>query len=93
MSTVSADPSTQFVMREKGETREGKPHFPRISFRLDFAWQEAYAAFTVGIAQIDETLAYIENQAVHHARRDYRAELIAFLRRHNIEFEEKYLQD
>ena len=73
--------------------KAGSSKWMREQGHKDFAWQEAYAAFTIGIAQIDETLAYIENQAVHHARRDYRAELIAFLRRHNIEFEEKYLQD
>ena len=73
--------------------KAGSSKWMREQGHKDFAWQEAYAAFTIGIAQIDETLAYIENQAVHHARRDYRAELVAFLRRHNIEFEEKYLQD
>jgi REP element-mobilizing transposase RayT len=31
-----------------------------------FAWQEGYGAFSLGIAQVDRTISYIESQAEHH---------------------------
>jgi REP element-mobilizing transposase RayT len=32
----------------------------------DFAWQEGYGAFTVGISQKADTIAYIRSQPEHH---------------------------
>jgi REP element-mobilizing transposase RayT len=50
-----------------------------------FEWQEGYAAFSVSIAGTDETIAYIQNQAEHHTRRDYGEELAAMLRKHHMQ--------
>ena len=57
----------------------------------DFAWQEGYGAFTIGVSQIDETIKYITNQEDHHRKKTFREEFIDFLNYHGIEFEEKYL--
>jgi putative transposase len=56
-----------------------------------FAWQEGYGAFTLGISQIPHTIAYIQNQAQHHQRRDFQGEFVSFLKKHNIEFDPKYV--
>jgi REP element-mobilizing transposase RayT len=56
-----------------------------------FAWQEGYAAFTVGPTSIEAVRHYIRNQEAHHAKRDFRAELVAMLGRAKIEFDERYL--
>jgi hypothetical protein len=34
--------------------------------------------------------AYIENQREHHARWSFREELIEFLQRHGVEYDERY---
>jgi REP element-mobilizing transposase RayT len=34
----------------------------------DFAWQEGYGAFSVGISQQAKTTAYINSQAEHHRK-------------------------
>jgi putative transposase len=57
----------------------------------DFAWQEGYGAFTIGVSQTDRTIKYITNQEDHHRKKTFREELIDFLNYHGIEFEEKYL--
>jgi REP element-mobilizing transposase RayT len=57
----------------------------------DFAWQEGYGAFSIGRAQISATLSYIERQKEHHQRIDFRAEFIAFLKKHSIEFDPRYV--
>ena len=50
--------------------------FPKLR---SFAWQEGYAAFSIGVSGIEETRAYIRNQEEHHRARTYREEVIAFL--------------
>ena len=56
-----------------------------------FAWQTGYGAFSIGVSQVDETRAYIENQQEHHRKRSFQEEFVAFLVRHGIEYDEKYL--
>ena len=58
---------------------------------LDFAWQEAYAAFTVSASQVQKTTVYINAQEQHHRKRNFAEELRALLRAHGVEFDEKYL--
>ena len=49
-----------------------------------FGWQEEYGAFTIGVSQKDVTIRYIRNQAQHHARKSFDAELKMILKRHGI---------
>lgn len=57
----------------------------------DFAWQKGYGAFSIGVSQVDDTRTYIENQREHHRKRTFEDQFVAFLERHEIEYEEKYL--
>ena len=61
--------------------------------RRDFAWQEGYGAFSIGISQVDDTIAYIDRQAEHHRRRSYQEEFLAILQKHRIEYDPRYLWD
>jgi REP element-mobilizing transposase RayT len=54
-------------------------------------WQEGYGAFSVGVSQIDDTVRYILNQAEHHRTVSFQDEFRAILRRHGIEFDERYI--
>lgn len=56
-----------------------------------FAWQEGYGAFSIGISQIEDTIAYIGSQAEHHRNRTFEEEFIAILRKHGIEYDERYV--
>jgi putative transposase len=56
-----------------------------------FAWQEGYGAFSIGISGIDETRAYIRDQEEHHRTRTYREEVITFLERHRLPFDDAML--
>jgi putative transposase len=56
-----------------------------------FAWQEGYGAFTVGISQVQQTVRYIHGQAEHHRRRSFEEEFVAFLKKHRIEYDPKYV--
>ena len=56
-----------------------------------FAWQEGYGAFSIGVSGIEETCAYIRNQEEHHRTRTFREEVIAFLQRHGLPFDNAML--
>ena len=56
-----------------------------------FAWQEGYGAFTVGVSGVEGTLAYINTQEEHHRSLSFEEEFIGFLRKHGIEYDERYV--
>jgi len=58
-----------------------------------FAWQTGYAAFSVSHSQKESVLDYIAKQEEHHRKMSFQEELIAFLKKHEIEYEERYLWD
>lgn len=73
-------------MRElkASSSKWAKRHQPK------FSWQRRYAAFTVSESAADAVRDYIRRQKVHHAKRTFEDEYAQLLRRHNIEFDEKY---
>ena len=56
-----------------------------------FAWQNGFGAFTVSEYQLDVLRSYICNQADHHRHKTFKEEFVEFLKKQNIEYEEKYL--
>ena len=58
-----------------------------------FAWQRGYGAFSVGPADLNSLIWYIDTQASHHAKQNFQDEMRAFLKRYGIECEERYLWD
>jgi len=57
----------------------------------EFAWQEGYGAFTVTASQREAVRRYIERQAEHHRTRTFHGEYVELLRRHGVEFDERYV--
>lgn len=57
----------------------------------DFAWQQGYAAFTVSVSNCDTVKEYIIKQPEHHRTKTFQEEYLAFLKRHEVEYDEKYL--
>ncbi|MGA2556088.1 MAG: IS200/IS605 family transposase [Verrucomicrobiota bacterium] len=56
-----------------------------------FAWQEEYGAFSVSVSQLDKTVEYIKGQEAHHRQRTFQEEFLALLKRHRIEYDDRYL--
>ncbi len=52
----------------------------------DFAWQEGYGAFSIGISGVDDTIKYIQSQPEHHRNKTFKEELEVFLKRHGMEY-------
>ncbi|HUY36982.1 MAG TPA: transposase [Pirellulales bacterium] len=59
----------------------------------DFYWQSGYGAFSVSQSQMEDVKAYIATQEEHHRRISFQDEFRAFLRRHAILFDERYVWD
>jgi hypothetical protein len=56
-----------------------------------FGWQEGYGAFSVSVSMVDKTIRYIENQEEHHRRKTFKEEYVEFLKKHGIEYDERYI--
>ncbi|HLG34318.1 MAG TPA: IS200/IS605 family transposase [Bacteroidia bacterium] len=56
-----------------------------------FNWQEGFGAFSYSRSQIDTVIKYILNQEAHHKKKTFREEYIDFLKKFEIEYDEKYL--
>ena len=58
--------------------------------RNRFEWQAGYGAFTVSQSLVPTVRQYIQQQEQHHKRQSFKDEFLAFLKRHNIDYDPKY---
>lgn len=58
-----------------------------------FSWQEGYGAFSYSHSHVDNVYQYVLNQEKHHKKKTFRQEYIEFLKKFEIEYDEKYLFD
>jgi REP element-mobilizing transposase RayT len=58
-----------------------------------FFWQRGYGAFSVSPSQLESVLRYIETQREHHRTRTFQEEYRELLRRHGVDFDERYIWD
>jgi len=59
----------------------------------DFSWQAGYAAFSLGQSQLSALIKYIENQKEHHKKKTFKEEVLEFLKKYGVEYDERYLWD
>jgi REP element-mobilizing transposase RayT len=58
-----------------------------------FAWQRGYGAFSVSPSQLDAVLRYVDGQKAHHRTHTFQEEYRELLRKHAVNFDERYLWD
>ena len=61
--------------------------------RMKFNWQEGYGVFSYSQSQKDVVIKYIMNQEEHHKKQTFRDEYYSFLKKFNIEHDDKYVFD
>ena len=71
-----------------GSSKWIKDEFPGMR---GFAWQDGYAAFTVSKSNLSEVVAYVKNQAEHHRIKTFQEEYLAFLDKHGVEYDARYV--
>ncbi len=62
--------------------------FPQLA---DVAWQQGYGAFTVSASAVPVVRRYIREQERHHRGLGFEEELRRLLKKHGVEFDERYL--
>jgi len=87
-STLAIAKAIQLV--KGGSSKWAHDTFPE---HRRFGWQEGYGAFSIGVSQTDRTIAYISSQADHHRKRTFQEEMLAILKKHGIQYYERYLWD
>ncbi len=56
-----------------------------------FSWQDGYGAFTYSKSHIDNVVKYVLNQREHHKKQTFRNEYLSFLKKFEIDYDEKFL--
>jgi REP element-mobilizing transposase RayT len=59
--------------------------------RRRFAWQTGYGAFTVSNSNQETVEGYIARQEAHHRRKTFQEEFLAFLKKHGLEYDERFI--
>ena len=60
-------------------------------FRGQLNWQRGYGAFSYSKSQVSKVAKYIEDQERHHAKRSFRDEYEALLKKFEVEYDSRYL--
>jgi len=60
---------------------------------MNFYWQDGYGAFSVNPSEIDTVIRYIARQHEHHDKKTFQDEYRSFLKKYQVEYDEKYLWD
>jgi putative transposase len=65
----------------------------REKWSREFAWQTGYAAFSVSESNVRVVTKYIAGQEEHHKKHSFQEEFVAFLKKNNVEYDERYIWD
>lgn len=90
LTTFPARLSLSDFMRDLKANSSGWVHneFPKWKA---FAWQTGYGAFAVSHSSLQEVKDYIRDQEEHHRRKTFKQEFVSFLKRHEIQYDPRYL--
>ena len=90
LASLPAKHSLSEIMRVLKANSSGWIHdsFPE---RGAFSWQIGYAAFSVSQSNAAAVERYIASQEEHHRRLTFQEEYVAFLKKHGISYDERYL--
>ena len=56
-----------------------------------FEWQEGYGAFSYSKSHVKNVIEYIRKQEEHHKKHTFKEEYLEFLKKFEIEYDEKYI--
>lgn len=61
--------------------------------RGKFSWQEGFGSFSYSHSQIKQVYNYILNQEKHHLKMTFKGEYLEFLKKFEVDYDERYLFD
>ena len=87
-STISIAKALQLI--KGGSSKWVHETFPEQNL---FGWQVKYGSFSVSASQLDKIILYIKGQGEHHRKMTFKEEFVALLKKHSIQYDERYLWD
>ena len=57
----------------------------------EFGWQVGYGAFSVSQSNAPAVVKYIQGQEDHHRKISFQEEFVAFLKKHKIAYDPRYI--
>ena len=90
LTRVPADMTLADCMRvvKANSSRWLKQRWPE---QRAFAWQGGCGAFSVSESNRGAVIRYIEDQVQHHRRISFQDEFLVLLKRHGVDFDERYI--
>jgi REP element-mobilizing transposase RayT len=82
---------TMSISKAVEELKKESSKWGKDNVHPDFYWQNGYGAFSVSPSNVSQVRAYIENQEQHHRTMTFQEEFRNLLRRHEIEWDERYV--
>ena len=58
-----------------------------------FYWQQGYGIFSVSQSHAEQVKTYIAHQRQHHQKMSFQEEYLGFLKKYEVEYDEKYVWD
>jgi putative transposase len=86
--TLAVSKAVQLI--KGGSSAWIKETFPGLR---GFGWQDGYGAFSVNKSQVPDVTEYIRGQREHHHVKSFEEEYRAFLDKHEIQYDERYVFD
>jgi putative transposase len=88
-------PATMAISKALQLIKAGSSKWVHETFpeHRSFSWQEKYGAFSVSESRVESIIQYIKGQAEHHRKMTFQEEFVALLKKHRIEYDERYLWD
>ena len=80
-------------LMEKVKANSSKWVKNRWQNRSHFAWQTGYTAFSVSQSNLESVKRYIASQETHHRRITFQEEVLAFLKKHEIPYDPRFVFD
>jgi putative transposase len=75
------------------EVKKASSKWAKENIHPGFYWQKGYGAYSVSPSNVEQVKSYIENQEAHHQTMTFQEEFRELLRRHQIEWDERYVWD
>ena len=76
---------------KSNSSRWAKARFPELHDIFD--WQDGYGIFSVSKSNVYAVTKYINTQVEHHSNMIFEDEFLCLLKKHNIDYDERYIWD
>lgn len=83
-------PATIALADAVSTIKSNSSRWTRVKGRRRFEWQQGYGAFSVSASSIPAVTRYIQNQETHHRKMSFEEEWLALLKKHGLEFDERF---